>query len=69
MILQYDSRDVLKADAMIIGTAKAAGATIFYTHDARCRALAQLVMKVEDLPTFQSGKLFLKNQNEQGEIE
>ena len=34
---QYDSRHVLKADTMIVATAKAAGATDFYSCDKKCR--------------------------------
>jgi hypothetical protein len=48
--MRYDSRHVLKADAMIVGCAKAAGATEFYSHDRRCRALAGLVMIARELP-------------------
>jgi predicted nucleic acid-binding protein len=48
---RYDKRYVLKADAMIIASAKAAGATEFYTHDESCRALAKLEMASYDLPT------------------
>lgn len=44
-------RDVLKADAMIIASAKAAGSTKFYTHDKKCRNLASTVMEAYDLPT------------------
>jgi hypothetical protein len=49
--LQYGSRQVLRADAMIVSSARAAGATEFYTHDRKCRALASLVMTANDLPT------------------
>jgi hypothetical protein len=44
-------RNVLKADVMIIATAKAAGASAFYSHDAACRRLAEHVgMVAQDLP-------------------
>jgi hypothetical protein len=48
---QYDERNVVRPDAMIVASARAAGATIFYTHDKRCRNLAGLIMQSEDLPT------------------
>ena len=48
---QYDRRQVLRSDSMIIASAKAAGATDFYSHDKKCRALAAMVMKAHDLPT------------------
>ena len=45
-------RSVLKADVMIIATARATGAGTFYSHDASCRRLAQQAgMVAEDLPT------------------
>jgi len=47
---QYKERSVLRADTMIIASAKAAGATDFYTHDRKCRTLAGLVMLAHDLP-------------------
>ena len=50
-------RSILKADVLIIATAKAAGATRLYSHDADCRAVAKLVMEAFDLPTH-SEKLF-----------
>lgn len=48
---RYSNRHVLKADAMIIACAKAAGATVFYSNDKDCRKLAGLVMDAEGLPT------------------
>ena len=48
---QYKRRHVLRSDAMIVASAKAAGATEFYTHDRKCRTLANLVMIARDLPT------------------
>jgi hypothetical protein len=45
-------RSVLKADVLIISVAKVAGASIFYSHDAKSRKLAtQAGMKALDLPT------------------
>lgn len=48
---QISERSTLKADIYIIATAKAAGASVFYSHDANCRRLAQEVMTARDLPT------------------
>jgi len=48
---QYRRRPVLKADAMVVAAAKSQGATEFYSHDKKCRALADLVMTGCDLPT------------------
>ena len=48
---QYNERQVLRADAMIIASAKAARAEKFYCHDKKCRALASLIMEACDLPT------------------
>jgi predicted nucleic acid-binding protein len=48
---QRSPRNVLKADTMIIATAKLAGASVFYSHEARCRRLAEEAgMKGLDLP-------------------
>jgi predicted nucleic acid-binding protein len=45
------SRNVLRADALIVASARAANATHFYSHDAQCRKLAELAgMKALDLP-------------------
>jgi hypothetical protein len=66
--LRYDKRHVLKADAMIIGSARAAGATDFYSHDRKCRALAGLVMKAHDLPTRDPNDMFLLNEIKQGQM-
>jgi hypothetical protein len=41
---------VLKAGAMIVAAAKAAGATGFYSNDKNCRQLAKLVMDANGLP-------------------
>jgi len=56
--LQYKNRHVLKADVMIIATAKAGSATKFYSHDKSCRALANLVMQAADLPTHSEDLFF-----------
>ena len=50
-------RTILKADVLIIATAKSAGASRIYSHDAGCRAVASLIMEAFDLPTH-SEKLF-----------
>lgn len=44
-------RQVAKADAQIVASAKAAGATVFYSNDPGCRELAaQVGMEAIDLP-------------------
>ncbi len=44
-------RNVLRADAMIVASARAANATHFYSHDTQCRTLAELAgMIALDLP-------------------
>jgi predicted nucleic acid-binding protein len=49
---EQTSRRTLKSDVMIVATAKTAGATTFYSHDPKCRKLAQLVgIAGKDLPT------------------
>lgn len=48
---RYTDRLALKADAMIIASAKAAGATDFYSNDRNCRKLAGLIMNGHGLPT------------------
>jgi hypothetical protein len=65
--LRYESRHVLKADAMIVASAKAAGATDFYTHDRRCLALASLVMKAHDLPINDPDDMFIMDDLRRGE--
>ena len=60
----YDPKDkqqrkILKADVLIIATAKVAGAQCFYTHDDKCRKLASEVMEARDLPTHDE-RLFPK---------
>jgi predicted nucleic acid-binding protein len=44
-------RRVLKADVMIIATAKVAGARMLFTGDRGCRNLARNIMDARDLPT------------------
>ncbi len=45
------NRRTLKADSLIVATAKSAGATVFYSHDRKCRTLAeQAGMIAKDLP-------------------
>lgn len=48
---QFTDRRILKADVMLIATAKAAGARVLYSHDASCRKLATNVLEAKDLPT------------------
>jgi hypothetical protein len=56
---QQIQRSVLKADVLIIATAKVAGATTFYSHDEKCRKLASRAgMRARDLPTH-SQDLFI----------
>jgi len=66
--LQYQDRHVLRADAMIVAAAKSAGATEFYSHDRRCRALADIVMTGCDLPTRDPNDMFLINDIRRGEV-
>ncbi len=45
-------RSILKADVLILATAKTAGARYFFSHDAKCRKLAEFAgMIARDLPT------------------
>jgi len=53
---------------MIIASAKAAGATEFYTSDQRCRKLAGLVMVGKDLPKRDPDDMFLENDIRRGEV-
>jgi predicted nucleic acid-binding protein len=60
---QYGDRDVMRADTMIVATAKAVGATAFYSHDRKCRAMAALVMEARKIPDRDpDGNLFEKQQ-------
>lgn len=65
--MKYPDRSVLKADAMIVASAKSAGAVEFYTTDARCRALADLVMKGKEPPAYSDDNMFLRGEVERGE--
>lgn len=66
--LQYTSRHVLRADAMIVAAARSAGATEFYSNDKRCRALADLVMTGCELPTRDPNDMWLANDIRRGEV-
>ena len=56
---QQIERKVLKSDVLIVATAKVAGATSFYSHDDKCRKLAERAgLKARDLPTH-SENLFI----------
>jgi hypothetical protein len=49
---QRIERSVLKSDVMIVAAAKIAGASVFYSHDEKCRLLARSAgMTAKDLPT------------------
>ena len=62
------NRVTLKADVMIIATAKSAGATVFYSHDKKCRKLAeQAGLTAKDLPTH-SEDLLVEEETRRGEI-
>jgi predicted nucleic acid-binding protein len=71
--MQYDQRHVLKADAMIVATAKAGNVTDFYSHDKNCRKMAELAgMKAHDLPNASdvgAGDLFSLGDVKRGEGE
>jgi predicted nucleic acid-binding protein len=55
-------RSVLKADVLIVAVARLAGATTFYSHDAKCRKLAERAgMKAKELPTH-SENLFTNSE-------
>jgi hypothetical protein len=53
---------------LIIASANAAGATIFYSHEKQCRKLASQVMKSEDLPTRDPDDIFLVDDIKRGEV-
>lgn len=64
---ERSQRIVLKSDMLIIGSAKAAGVGLFYSHDAKCRRLAKEAgMLSFDLPES-SGKLFEDPEDEKTE--
>ncbi len=51
----YTSRDVVRADALIVASAFAGSASHFCSHDAQCRTLAKLAgMEALDLPTAET---------------
>jgi hypothetical protein len=53
--LPQKERPVLRVDCMIVGSARAAGATDFFSHDDACRELAKLAgMQAHDLPEISS---------------
>lgn len=48
-----NGRKVLRADSLIVATAKTQGARVFYSHDENCRAMAERAkMDAFDLPTM-----------------
>jgi hypothetical protein len=65
---RYENRHVMRVDVLIVASAKAAGATEFFTNDDNCRALANLVMKGRPLPTH-SEELFINEMLETGGID
>ncbi len=62
---KYENKHVMRADAKIVATAKAAGATVFYSNDANCRTLANLIMAGKELPKA-SQELFIDQILEDG---
>ena len=61
------ARNVLKADVLIIATACVAGAKLFYTHERKCRRLAQLAkLETFDLPTHHEN-LFIDAEMRRGQ--
>jgi predicted nucleic acid-binding protein len=49
---EQTERKILKADILIVASAKVGGATIFYSHEKKCRRLAtEAGMATKDLPT------------------
>jgi hypothetical protein len=63
---QYNERLVLKADILIIACAVAAGATEFYSHDDKCRKLANLIIKGCQPPSRDpDGNLFESIENDE----
>lgn len=65
---RYTNRQTLKADVLIIATAKSAGATKFYTHETPCRRLASKVMNAYALPDRDPGDMFLADDIRRGEV-
>lgn len=66
--LQYTDRHILRSDAMIVASVKSAGATDFYSHDRKCRALAGLIIAAHDLPTRDPNDMFILGDMARGEI-
>ncbi|HUY32610.1 MAG TPA: hypothetical protein VMV69_07485 [Pirellulales bacterium] len=66
--LQYAKRHVLRADTMIVASAHAAGATVFYSHDKKCRALAGLLMKAHALPKNDPDDMFIEGDIRRGDV-
>jgi len=66
--LKYKKRPVLRADAMIVAAAKAAGATKFFSNDKRCRALASIVMEGCELPTRDPTDMFAEHDIRRGDL-
>jgi predicted nucleic acid-binding protein len=48
---QPNTRTVLRADCLIVATAKNHGASVFYTEDDACFAMAAKIMVAKRLPT------------------
>lgn len=46
------SRITFRADTLIVATAKAAGASVFYSQDENCRSIAATLMDARALPNF-----------------
>ncbi len=65
---KYTKRQILKADVLIIATAKSAGATDFYTHEPFCRRLASKVMNAHPLPTQDPDDIFLMGDIRRGDL-
>ena len=64
---KQQSRNLLKVDVLIIACAKVGGAEVYYSHDRKCRTLAELAgMIARDLPTH-SENLFTQAEVMRGE--
>jgi predicted nucleic acid-binding protein len=49
---EQTERKILKSDILIVASAKVAGATVFYSHEEKCRRLAREAgLTANDLPT------------------
>lgn len=63
---EQTQRTLLKADALIVATAKVAGAVRFYSHERKCRSLAKLAgLEPFDLPTHHED-LFVDHETRKG---